>query len=172
MQFFDTGCPVFKRALFKALGIRDCFVRIDRLFVSEHLVSSKKKLLPSKGNLRSQVSWLPSSSAVLKNSSEARSALADYQEKNDIGPTVGRKNVLKQRAQFMLGNRSNDGQLNDTDGMKNHISEWQTKFTSPNFGLKSSDDHLLRLKQQQPLTCFQKLLDGFKRRVESKSTKI
>lgn len=31
MLFFDSGCPMFKKALFKQHGIRDCFVRLDRL---------------------------------------------------------------------------------------------------------------------------------------------
>lgn len=153
---------MFRKAIFKELGIRDCFVHLDRL------VPPKKKLLLVEGKLRSQVSWLPKSSVVLSNSSEARAQLANFQEENDIGPTIGGKNILRQRAQSMLGNRTNgDGQLN---GMKDHISELHTKFDSPNFGLKPSADRLLQPKPQQQQTDFEKLLDEFKQRVKSKLT--
>lgn len=57
-KFFVTGCPVFKKAIFRELGIRECFVRLDHLIASKESVSLKKKLVPSEGKLRSQVSWL------------------------------------------------------------------------------------------------------------------
>lgn len=171
-NLFDTGCPVFKKTLFKELGIRDCYVRLDRLIVSKQSVLPKKKLLPSGGKLRSQVSWFPTSSAVLMNSSEVRSTLADYQRKNNIETIIGRKNVLKQRVQSMLGNRANDnGQLNCMDGMKDHNSELHTQFNRPNYGLKPSGNRSLQSKQQQLPNDFEKIFHEFKQRLESKLTR-
>lgn len=106
------------------------------------------------------------------NSSNVRSILADFQEKNDIGPTIGRTKVLKQRAQSMLGNRaSDDGQLNGMNQMKNHISELHAKFNSPNFGLKPSGNRLLQPQLQQPPTDFERLLGELKQRIASKTSK-
>lgn len=161
--------------MFEELGIRDCCVRLDRLIESEIPAPPKKKLLPSDAKLRTQVSWLPSTSSVLVNSSEARASLAVYQGKNDIVPPVARKNVLRQRAKSMFLNRASvDAQSNDMNGMKcsnDNIAELQTKFSSPYFGLKPFGDRLLVPKQQQPLTDFQKIFGEFKKRVESKLAK-
>lgn len=160
--FFATGCPVFKKALFKQLGIRNCVVRLGRLNDSNSPNLPKKKLLPSEEKLRKQISWLPTSASVVANSSHARNELADYKEKNGIEPAVARKNVLRLRAKSMFQYRSNDvGQ----------ISELEEKFSKPNFGLKPSDNRLLKQQPKQPLTDFQKLLVEFKQRADSKSGK-
>lgn len=158
---------MFAKALFKELGIRNCSVRLDRL------IESKKKSCSEK--LRSQVSWLPTVSSVMVNSSEARALLAVYQEKNHIKPSATRKNVIRKRAKSMFENRTNDdAQSNDMNGMersKDIIPELQKKFNSPNFGLKPSCDRSLGPKQQQPLTGFQKMFEEYKKRVESKLAK-
>lgn len=91
-----------RKALFEKYGIRDCVVRVDRCNNSNitNDASPKKKLLASKEKLRLEVTWLPASSSVLVNSSEALSTLSMYHEKNGIVPLVARKNVRRQTRQI------------------------------------------------------------------------
>lgn len=165
---------MFRKALFGKHGIRGCFVRVDCLTDSDiaKYTHPKKKLLPSKGKLRSEVGWLPTSSTVSVNSSEAISTLAVYHEQNDIVPQVARRNIRRQRAKSMFANRPNhDDQSNDMNRMKyskDDMSELQAKFNSPNFGLKSSRDRSLGPKPQPPLSDWQKMFMQFKARVDSK----
>lgn len=78
--------------MFQKYGIRKCTVRLDRLDVK---VSTEKKHLiePKKGNVRSNVSWIPTQSTTHKNSMKALSGLADYQTQNGILPHVVQKSV-------------------------------------------------------------------------------
>lgn len=166
---------MFQKALLQKHGIRNCVVRLERLIDSKIPASQKKKLLPAKKKLRSEVNWLPNSSSVLVNSSNALSALAVYQEKNNIVLPVARKNARRQRAKSMFANRANDdGYWNEMNGLvhsKDDISELQSRLNSPNFGLKSTFDRSLEPKPQQPLSDFQKMFVEFKKRIVSKSIK-
>lgn len=160
MAFFEKQC------------IRDCFVRLffAELFKSKiPKAAPKNNLLPSKGkNLRSEVSWLPTSSSVLANSSEALSTLAVYHEINDIAPPVARQNVRRQRAKSMFGSPDQPNDLNTKKYSKDDIPELQTKYNIPNFGLKSSRDRSLGPKPQQPLLHWQKLSEEFKMKLAKK----
>lgn len=122
--------------------------------------------MSSKGKLRTEVAWLPTSSSLLVNSSAAVSELAQYREKNDIVLPVTRKDVRRQRAKSMFANRVNaPDQSND---MKSTITELQARFNSPNFGLKPSQHRSLGAKPQQTLSEWQNLSIEFKERVELK----
>lgn len=158
--------------MFEKHSIRECFVRLEYLSESSISAPPKKKLLPTKKKLRSEVSWLPTTSSVLTNSSGALSTLAVYQEQNGIQPAIARKNVRRQRAKSMFATRENDvGQSNDLSGMKiskDDIFELHARFNSPNFGLKSSGPLKPKPKPQPAQSDFQKIFDEFKKRVEIK----
>lgn len=166
---------MYREALFVKHRIRECFVRVDRLTESEiRRFAHKKKLLPSKGNLRSEVSWLPNSSSVLANSAQALSTLAVYHETNNIVPPGTRKGVRRQRAKSMFESRAKDDeQSNDINRIesKDDSSELQVKFNSPNFGLKPSHDRSLGSKPEQPQSQWQKMNEEFKKRIELKLAK-
>lgn len=160
---------MFLDALLRKYNIRDCSVPLDRL-------RTKKELLPSERNLRSEVSWLPTKSAVSKNSSDALSGLAVYQKKNGIMPAVARKNVRRQRAKSMfLCRGKDDGLSNDMNGIvhsKDDLSELHAKFKIPHFGLKPSGDRLLKPKLQSQQFDFQKIFVELKKKVESKKKNL
>lgn len=149
-------------------------MRIERLADLDIPVIPKKKLLPSNKKLCSEVSWLPTTSSVLVNSSDALLELAAYQKKNNIVPPVARKAVRRQRATSMLADRLNDDeQLNNMSGTKHArdvTSELLAKFRSPNFGLKSSYDRSVNPKPPQPKSDFQKIFEEIKKRFDSSSS--
>lgn len=69
--------------MFHKYGIRDCFVRIERLNTE---ISKTKQLLSTQKmeSVRKQVSWLPDKSSTEINSAAAISALGAYQ--NNVTP--------------------------------------------------------------------------------------
>lgn len=122
------------------------------------------------------MSWLPTSDAVLMNSSKARFMFATYQGKANIEPAVAKKNVRQQRVKSIFADHAtpinqsiNSNRMNySLDDMQ---SELRQKFSEPNLGLKSSHDRLLGQKPQLPLSEWQKLCAEFKERVEARQAK-
>lgn len=72
-------------------------------------------------------------------------------------------------------NHDDDDQSNDMNKQKyskDDITELQTRFNTPNFGLKSSRDRPpLRQKSQQPLSHWQNMCKEFQERVQLKFNK-
>lgn len=71
---------MFRDALCQKHGIRDCFVRVERL--TDDQIPKKKKWLsaPKARSVRLEVSWLPSVSATKSSSCAALKCLADYRK--------------------------------------------------------------------------------------------
>lgn len=157
---------MFRKALFEKYCIRDCVVRLDRS-TNSNIFSAfqKKKLLASKGNLRSEISWLPNSSSALMNSSDALSTLAVYHGKNVIVPPIARKNVRRQRVKSIFAdNAKSNTQSNDSNKMTYSMNN-----SSPN--LCRTSTHNRSLGPQQPQSAWQIMYQQFKNRVGTKSTK-
>lgn len=110
--------------------------------------------------------WLPISP---QKNSEARAALSEYYDQNDIVPVPSaRKNVRRQRAKSMFAERSNDQSFT----MEEMHSEFITKYASPNRGLKSTPDRLLpESKHNKPSSEWEKLREEFKKKLEAKKNK-
>lgn len=99
---------------------------------------------PQDKTFRSNVSWIPNSSQVKKNSADALSALDTYRDRNGVLPRVGKKNVIRQRAKSMFVETN---KMNYTmDDM--HV-EFKERFNSPNRGLKPGTER--RLSKLQPV---------------------
>lgn len=149
LRFLDNA--VYRRALLRSHGIRDCFVKIDRMSVNiiKEMAPKKKLILasPQDKTFRSNVSWLPNSSQVKKNSAGALSALDTYRDRNGVLPRVGKKNVIRQRAKSMFvekNSQSNEVKYTMDDM---HV-EFKQKYNSPNRGLKPGTER--RLSKLQP----------------------
>lgn len=162
---FDTDDAVFRKILLEKNGIRDCFVRLDRLDVSKIPKASKKKMFlkaPKKQSVRLDVNWLHNQSSSQQNS-EALSSLAVYQVQNDVVPPVAQKNVRRERAKSMFADNPTRKQTTMYDM---HL-ELHTKFGSPNRGLKSANNRQLGERKPEPLSEWQKLQEEFKKKVEA-----
>lgn len=162
---FDTDDAVFRKVLLEKHGIRDCFVRLDCLDVSEIPKLSPKKmflLAPQNKSARLNVSWLHNQSSSQQNS-EALSSLAVYQVQNDVVPPVAHKNVRRERAKSMFVDNPTTKQTTMDDM---HL-ELHTKFGSPNRGLKSANNRQLGERKPEPLSEWQKLQEEFKKKVEA-----
>lgn len=152
---------MYRKAVLYKYSIRECSVHLERLADTTFKTSPKKKLmkLTSKGKLRLEVNWLPNSSSASMHFSEAVSTLSVYQKSNEIVPPGARKSVKCQRTKSMFENRpANYNERN---------SELRSKFNRPNFGLNPSNERILGPKPQQPLSDYEKMLEEYKKRVQS-----
>lgn len=166
---------MYRKALFEKHRIGNCVVRLDRLRDCDipKLPPNKKLLLvPKKGTLRSDVSWLPVPTQMNR---EALSGLATYQEKNDVVPRIATKNLRRERTKSMFAERSKSiQQLNNSDEkftMDDMHSELRARMASPNRGLVSAHKRILPEPKPRRLSIWEKLQNELKERLEAKMPK-
>lgn len=173
---FNTDRDTFEKALLKYHRIRDCVVRLERLDLDDIIrksTSQKLLLKPQAASIRSNVSWMPTTSSTRKNSSEALFALSIYHKKIDFTPTVAGKNVKRQRAKSMYTERAvrpqKDGGKNVTIDDLN--LEFNERYNRPNRGLKPASDRQLPQLPSKPITQYQKIFNEFLEKVAAKENK-
>lgn len=164
---------MFREALFQKHGIRNCFVKLDRLSdkdIQEVAPKKKLQLAPKTGSVRSNVSWLPASTSTQQNSADALSALSIYHDQNGIVPRVDKKSVKRQRAKSMFVDRTcqpnNAGQNQFT--MDDLHVEFTERYSSPNRGLKPSNQRHLSEAQPQQLSDSQKIYNELRAKLAAR----
>lgn len=126
MYIFDTDCPIVRKAFAYKYGLIDCEVRLERVLdtSSRHITKTFRSKQNSAAKLRSEVRWIPKTSSVFPNSSEALSNLGVYHEKNGIVPPGARKDVRRLRTKSMFATRKNMNTMQlSTNNIHSHDQE-------------------------------------------------
>lgn len=165
--------------MFRYHGVRDCSVNLERMsqdVICKFTTEKKKLLMPMDKTLRSNVSWFPNVSQTKKNSADALSALAVYQDQNCVLPRVT-KSVIRQRAKSMFVERSEshdeeEEEEEKKEGKKLTMDDFHVELSNmydrPNRGLRSGADRVLTCLQPKPLSDCQKLYNELKAKLAAK----
>lgn len=155
--------------MFRYYGVRDCSVNLERMSQDDILKFTTKKknlLMPMDEALRSNVSWLPDVSQTKKNSADALSALAVYQDQNCVLPRVA-KSIIRQRAKSMFV-ETYESKEEEMSTMDDFHSEFSRMYDRPNRGLKSGAVRVLTDLQPKQLSDCQKLHNELKAKLAGK----
>lgn len=142
-------------------------MRLDR-----NLPKPNKKLhLTPEGSIRSKAICFPTTSSLLEKSSEALTSLATYREEHALVPLGSTKNAARVRAKSMFVVRTiADEESNDDKGKQYSLedlnSEFHSKFSSPNRGLKPAEPPAP--KPHQALSQWQIIQNEFQNRIQAK----
>lgn len=165
-DFVDDN--MYRQALFGKYGIRECFVKLERISDEKQAAKSTNQLIPTAAPLRAQVSWLPAPSATRRKSVVALSELEKYREKNDVVPRIVGRNIIRQRAKSIFAENPRPSTINDLN------QEFVEKYNSPNHGLKPCSERQLygtQISGAQKITDCQKIRNEFEAKLAAKKAR-
>lgn len=158
---------MYRRALFRKYDIRECVVMIERMAQNQLHKEPKKTLRVAVETPRLNVSWLPTTSATHKNSSDALAALAQYRERHAIIDRIDRTNIIHQRTKSIFEKTCQSDNANKYT-MEDFHQELAQKVTSPNRGLKPCKFGQFSKSEPNRLTEFEKIRIEFQAKLAAK----